>query len=389
LSVCDEKVVQVVDRSLFEHNGWGSAPTGDWIAVREPDGAIKYIPNQSSACQELPTPPSVVALAAKGYKLTGAAANVSGGGNSLFFATALTGKVKSNDSANPDVLGGYRWLVEAIATSPKFATGTYVVVKSSGNIYQVVDRGTYAQPRNAPNDWCMCVDVDGDDYWMTDDWSDVQKIDVMPNKAGLKAKGYKLTMQAADCNACGYRMSYVGQPSYGDVAVNLEAGYVHNCGWRWLVEKIEQPPKFATGTFLVKKTSGSIWEVVDRVLYTGGDEPKGDNWCAIRCEDGRIGWIGGVNQTWETIQELPKKPSEGFLADRGYVLTGKAADCNVTGHRNMWVTSIMFLVSDAGQYSDNDYAGYRWLIEAIPVTQDRDCNDCRNYESRTNLRQAR
>jgi hypothetical protein len=121
------------------------------------------------------------------------------------------------------------------------------------------------------------------------------------------------------------------------------------------------PPRFATGTMVMSKAFGVIYEVIDRDLNPATKTRPGDWWAQRSIQTGQEGWDKS------DYQELPPMPDKQKLADKGYKLTMGAADCRKANNGHLWVVDIDYSckVADGDECYEGRYNGWRWLVEKV------------------------
>ena len=126
------------------------------------------------------------------------------------------------------------------------------------------------------------------------------------------------------------------------------------------------PPRFANGAYVCYGT-GTVVQVVDRSRFTGHvPQRAADDWFATLQSGGDVCWDAG-----DGIKEVPSKPNEAKLAEQGYKLTGKVADCRARSNGHLYVNwnPDRFYVLDGEMARSHRFGGYRWLIEKIVAQQ--------------------
>lgn len=108
------KIVQVVNREIVPDK-YHEPHIGDWCAVREPDGEIRWAGADWDIIHELPPMPDKAKLAAQGYRLTMKAADCSKNEHGrLLWANAYYPAEVCSYATEDSGWRGWRWLVEKI-----------------------------------------------------------------------------------------------------------------------------------------------------------------------------------------------------------------------------------------------------------------------------------
>ena len=275
-------------------------------------------------------------------------------------------------------------------TPPRFANGTWLVSKSDGELYEVIDRKEKPHARRTDDWWAMRSSMSGRITWEYSGFaSSYQELPPKPNEAKLAEQGYKLTGKVADCRAISNGHLYVNWNPDRFYVLDGEMARSHRFGgYRWLIEKIEaQQPFYKSGTWLISP-DGDVVEVVDR-SHRPNQCDRLDDWYATRDWTGHIGY----QQKPGYYKEIPAKPDEARLAEQGYKLTMGVADCGKAGHGYSWVENGNPYTVQGPLVLSNCLGteGYRWIVTKIatPVVAcdghcgTRSCGDCKNYEPKT------